>query len=341
MDARVMETGLMDDRRFHALGTVAHVIAESRAHVDRAGALLAELEDRWSRFRPHSDVSRANRTAGTPCPVHPDTVDLVERACRYWETTDGLFDPTVHDALVDAGYDRSFEAIESGERRSHSTRLEARPTPGAAAIVTDRRASTIALPRGVRLDLGGIGKGRAVDLVATALADAGSNHVLVNLGGDLRVVGGRPGGDPWRIDVEDPLEPHRPVARILLCDGAVATSTTARRRWSRGGRIHHHLIDPRTGAPADTSLVAVTVVTADAVDADVLAKASLVAGPGAGFDLLARWGVAALAFDAEAGWMATPSMASYLDASVSVTTEAVATEAVTTDARTSTAGARA
>src|SRR5262245_20998088 len=120
----------MYERRFHALGTVAHVAADELAHVDRAGAVLDELEARWSRLRPAADVSRLNRADGRPWPVPRPTIDLVDRARAAWQATGGLYDPTVHDALVDAGYDRSFELI--AEAGAGAPQPGGRPRPAAA-----------------------------------------------------------------------------------------------------------------------------------------------------------------------------------------------------------------
>jgi thiamine biosynthesis lipoprotein len=293
---------------------VAHIVADTGAHLDLAASLLEELESRWSRFRLGSDVDRLNRAAGAPCTVHPDTIDLIERARAAWRATGGLYDPTVYDALVDAGYDRSFDLIEAADDRAPppADPRPTSPTPGAGGLEIDHRASTVRLPLGVHLDLGGIGKGRAADLVADALVTAGSEHVLVNLGGDLRVVGGHPDGGPWGIGVEDPLDAARTVVTLALDDGAVATSTTARRRWTQGGRARHHLIDPRTGEPVATSLVAVTAVCPEAIDADVLAKVALIADRELAIEMLNARGVPALLVDDHGRWSATGAIEGYL-----------------------------
>lgn len=135
-----------------------------------------------------------------------------------------------------------------------------------------RLVRSVTLPRGVRIDLGGIGKGFAADLVATELLREDSEGVCVNLGGDLRVAGRPPAGDAWIIDVED-----APNTLIGLTAGAVATTSRRRRAWRRGDELVHHVIDPRTGAPAVTPWVSATVVSGDAVTAEPLAKATLLA----------------------------------------------------------------
>ena len=184
-----------------------------------------------SRFRDDSELSRLNRD-GRIAAASPDLVRVVELALEAREATGGLFDPTVHDAVVAAGYDRTFDAVRPG--RDRDSRATSRTAAAAASAST---GSTIELEPGTRLDLGGIGKGYAVDRVAELLAVVGP--CLVNAGGDLAVRGGA-----WPVGVTDELT-------LELTRGGIATSGRDRRRWLRGGEERHHLIDPSTGRPAD------------------------------------------------------------------------------------------
>ena len=179
------------------------------------------------------------------------------------QRTGGRFDPTVHDALVAAGYDRTFEEVRAGSSIV-ATRPPAR-CRGAFAVSAQTRE--IVLGPGVHLDFGGIGKGYAVDRACDLLAPSGP--CLVSAGGDLAVRGGS-----WPVGVET-------LGRTLsleLKSGAVATSGSDRRRWATTEGDAHHLIDPRTGAPADTDLLRVTVVGRTAVEAEILAKSLYLAG---------------------------------------------------------------
>jgi thiamine biosynthesis lipoprotein len=306
----------MDESRFHAMGTVAHLVTDAVGALEPARQLLEELEARWSRFRSTSDVQRLNHAGGSTCTVAPATATLIGHACAAWNLTDGLFDITVHDDLVAAGYDRSFELLDLDPRSGapEARRSGGRPRPAATPedISVDRAASTVRLPPGLHIDLGGIGKGRAADLVADQLLAAGSGHHVVNLGGDLRAAGGRPDGSPWRVAVTDPHDPDRVRCVLAVRDGAIATSTSCRRRWSVCGEPKHHLIDPRTGAPSTSSLVSVTVITREALMADVLAKAALVADQDDAFRLLRRFGAAALLVTEDDEWLATPELTAFL-----------------------------
>ena len=205
--------------------------------------------------------------------------------------TGGLFDPAVLAAVESAGYDRSFEQLKATATTRAPSRAT-RPSPGCDGIEVD--GDTVRVPAGVRLDLGGIGKGYAADQVAYELRQAGASGACVNLGGDVRVSGPCDGGTGWVIGVNDPFDDAANLTTVTLDEGAVATSSRLRRRWRRGREELHHLIDPRTGEPAQTSLVAVTVVAAQAHWAEILAKSALIAGSVAGRQLLEANGLSAL-----------------------------------------------
>lgn len=272
-----------------AMGTTCRTLLlgpDADVRTAAAVARVAALEARWSRFLPDSDVTRLNGADGEPTRLHPETIDLLIDATLWWEVTDGLFDPTILAALEAAGYDRD-------RRTGHGPIRAGSPAAGLADIRIDAAGLLVQLPPGVRIDLGGIGKGRAVDLVADEHSDCTGG--LVELGGDLRVWGRPPQGDPgWAIAVRD-LRDGGQLALLGLLDGAVATSSTLARRWQDGDATAHHLIDPRTGRPADGDIVSVTVVAGRAAAAEVLAKSALVAGSIDGATgLLERHGVAAL-----------------------------------------------
>jgi thiamine biosynthesis lipoprotein len=287
---------VLAETRFRAMGSSAHVLVDDTdpALLAHARQRLEQLEDRWSRFRPDSELCRLNAAAGRPVQVSADTAHIVRRSVEAWQVTGGLFDPTVLPAVEAAGYDRSFEHVRSGADPHTPTKdsgAHARP-PGCEGIEVE--AGHVRLPAGVRLDLGGIGKGYAADVVAHELRQLGAPGVCVNLGGDVRVSGPSSGGRAWTIGVDDPLTPMLDATAVRLEEGAVATSSRLRRRWWRDRRELHHLIDPRTGEPSRSRLVAVTVLAAQAHWAEIFAKAVLIAGEDAGAELLGRHGLSGL-----------------------------------------------
>jgi thiamine biosynthesis lipoprotein len=246
-------------RRFRAMGTEVELFVEAdgaERALEAAENEFHRLEALLSRFRPDSELSRLNdeRTLEPG----PDLLEVVELALLARVRTGGRFDPTVHNALVAAGYDRSFELVPADGPAAGSAPC------GGGVLVDGRR---LKLEPGVRLDLGGIGKGFAIERAAVVLAAAGP--CLVNAGGDLAVRGGS-----WPVG----LETADGQITLELDRGAIATSGRDRRRWRRNGHEQHHLIDPRTGAPAETDLLRVTVVASDAVEAEVWAKALFLGG---------------------------------------------------------------
>ena len=267
--------------------------------VNRATRMLEDLEAQWSRFRPDSELQRLNRRArGIPVRISPSTFALVARAVDAWRRTGGYFDPTGLDAVVALGYDRDFARV-AARRDTDGPPVsgDSVPLPGCRDIVLDPMVSAVTLPPGVTLDLGGIGKGYAADLIATDLIDAGAAAVCVDLGGDLRVMGPGPYDGAWEIGfdaVPRDAEPRESRAPIRIASGAVATSTLMRRTWMHGGDVVHHLLDPTTGASARSGLSTVTVIAGEAWWAEVVAKAVFVAGPERGSALLNEFGLSAI-----------------------------------------------
>ena len=251
----------MQHHELRAMGTEIELFVAADAAADAFAAAEAEferLESLLSRFRPGSELSQLNRQ-GT-IEAGPELLQVVELALTARDVTGGRFDPTVHDAVVAAGYDRTFDRVRRDDIAEPGPAV---PAGGGVRITGSR----IDLDPGVRLDLGGIGKGYAAERVAELLACTGP--CLVNAGGDIATRGGR-----WAVGVETA---DRTIT-LDLADAAVATSGTDRRTWRRGGRTLHHLIDPRTGAPAASDILRVTVVAPDAVAAEVAATSLFLAG---------------------------------------------------------------
>ncbi len=220
---------------FRAMNTdvVVTVVDGDDALVDWARERALELEQRWSRFVPGSELCRINDAGGQPVEVSADTVTAVRAACAAWVFTEGAFDPTVHDSLVRLGYDDTIERVAA--REPSDDRVVEVPAPGCTGIVYDDRTGVVLVPAGVRLDLGGIAKGLAADLVATGLVERGAAGAMVDIGGDIRVTGVAPTSAAWTIEIEDP-RCDQVFASVQVHDGGIATSSTLRRRWRTGQR---------------------------------------------------------------------------------------------------------
>jgi thiamine biosynthesis lipoprotein len=276
---------------FHCMTTEIELYIRSDDPQQTADALAAvqdffySVETRFSPLRADSELSRLNRASGSRVQVSPDLYELVELALSAAEYSGGLFDPVIVESGESAGYDRGIEWIRQEGVRAAMSPVTMRgakaPWTGSLAgeIQVDRQTLAVTLPPGMRLDLGEISKGWAVDRAVAMLETLGPG--LVNAGGDLRAWGDQPGAADergWLASVNDPSRPGTDVAWLWVLDTALATSNTATRRWPGG----HHLIDPRTGYPLVTDLTSVTVCAATVVQAEVAAKAVLILGRAAG-----------------------------------------------------------
>jgi thiamine biosynthesis lipoprotein len=252
------------------MGTDVELLLETADEQAGRRALIAaeseidRLERLLSRFLPDSELSRLNRDGRLD--AGPDLVRVTSLALSARERTHGRVDPTVHDAVVAAGYDCTFDELPADRPRADRP-----PTRCGGAVHVDRARGRIELGPGVRLDLGGFAKGDAAERACDVLAPAGA--CLANLGGDL-AVRGTPAGGPWPVGLETPAGP----LTLALAGGGLATSGRDRRRWRQNGREAHHLIDTATGLPSRTDLLRVTAVANDAVEAETAAKSLLLAG---------------------------------------------------------------
>jgi len=258
------------------MGTDVHLMAVDApaGALDGAEALLADLESRWSRFLPDSELSRINDHPGLPVMVSEPTFSVVSQAIDGWWSTSGRYDPSVLPALVAAGYDRPFRQLDhaSASDAPATAAPPADPTPGCADVQLLAEISAVIVPEGVALDLGGIGKGAAADRVVGSLLAAGAAGACANVGGDVSVAGTGPDGAGWVVGIDGADGEQLEV--LSLASGGIATTSPSTRRWTRpDGADAHHLIDPATGRPASNGPRSVTVVAGSAATAEVLSKA--------------------------------------------------------------------
>lgn len=265
-----------------------------------------KVESVLTRFDPESPLCQLNTAAGSWVLVPPLLYRAVAAALRAARETGGAYDPTVLTALEAAGYSRSFEL-------GPQSMGQARPAGHWSAVALEPRVGAIRLPAGARLDLGGIGKGLAVDGAAWRAAQSARRlgrhpSYLINAGGDLAVqtAGGEP---PVQVDIDDPFQPDHTLASLHLRRGAVATSSALGRCWGEG---LHHIIDPRTGRPADSGVVAATVVAGRVSRAETLAKACIVLGAERGMRLLKSKGCLGLLVADDGSVLLSPGMEDYL-----------------------------
>jgi FAD:protein FMN transferase len=285
--------------QFPALGGLAVVLS---IDPDLAGPALAAVraevaavDAACSRFRLDSELSRVNALAGSPVEVGALFAEALDTALRAAELTGGDVDPTVGAGMAAAGYDRDFDLLRTrGVSLSVTGPL---PAPGWRAVEWDPARRVVRIPAGSRLDFGATAKALAADRAARRARAAAGCGVLVSLSGDIAVSGPAP-VDGWRVRVTDD---HRsgidaPGQTVTLVGGGLATSSTTVRRWTAevggaGGTVGapgfdtgaglHHILQPRTGVPADSCWRTVSVAASTCVDANIAATAAIVRGAGA------------------------------------------------------------
>ncbi|HEV7679954.1 MAG TPA: FAD:protein FMN transferase [Candidatus Dormibacteraeota bacterium] len=269
----------VDDR---ALGTGVRVVV---TRPDRLGAaksavdtVLRDIDMACSRFRDDSELSRLNARPGVETQVSELLARALEEGLRGARLTGGDVDPTVGTAMRLAGYDVDFASVAPD---AGPLVLTAAAVPGWQTVRFNRVTRSVVFPAGVEIDLGATAKALAADMAARAGLDVLGEGagILVSLGGDIALAGVAPEGG-WIVQVsDDSNDPIDAAAEsIALHGGGIASSSTRVRRWRRGGVELHHIIDPRTGLPAQTPWRLASVVADTCVDANIASTAAIVRG---------------------------------------------------------------
>lgn len=233
-----------------------------------------EWEQTLSRFRLDSELSRLNRTFDQPIPVSDAFWDVFQTAVWADEFSQGLVTPTILDAMLEAGYDRSFHDMSQEQFNGMIPhQIEAHSL---SMVVADPENQTITLPKSVHLDFGGVAKGWAAHQAMERLRDFGP--CLMNAGGDIAISGPRLDGSKWQVGVSDPFKAGSDFDILHVDSGGVASSGKDRRNWRRNGRIQHHIINPNTGHPVDSDVLRVTVVAPSVIEAEAAAKTAFILG---------------------------------------------------------------
>ncbi|MCG8348592.1 MAG: FAD:protein FMN transferase [Chloroflexales bacterium] len=272
---------------FRAMGCKMLAVLDSsdpRAveQLDQVLAWFSTWEQCLSRFRADSELVQLNARAGQTVQVSEVLWQVIQVARWAAQHSDGLVTPTLLGELEAAGYVQSFEEHESWpEERPSADRVAQQSLPQSwRAIRVDPRRRTICVPPGMRLDLGGVAKGWAVATAARRLSAYGP--VLIDAGGDIAMSGPQADGSPWPIGVANPADPDTQLELLLIERGGIATSGRDYRRWQQNGAVRHHIIDPRTGRPAETDVLSATIIAPNIEDAEVAAKTALILGSRAG-----------------------------------------------------------
>jgi len=238
-------------------------------------AVIAEMEriDReMSTYKPDSEVSRVNaQAAQAPVKISAELFELLKTADAYSRTTNGAFDIT----YASVGFLYDYRARQKPNAQQIKSAL---PAVNYRHVVLDEKSRSVRfMHRNVRIDLGGIGKGHAVDRAIAILKSKGITHALVTAGGDSRILGDR-FGKPWIIGIRHPDDKTKVIAKIPLADTAISTSGDYERYFDEGGTRYHHIIDPHTGRSA-SKVRSATILADTATRTDGLSKTAFVLGP--------------------------------------------------------------
>ena len=286
-----------------------NVVAESGEKADMAmGKAFGEIDKlgaSLSFFSDEGDLSSINRNAGIgPVRVSPDTMEVIERAVLTSERTGGAFDVTV-------GPEISLWDFAAKQKPDDGKIRERLGLVNYQWITLDKKESTVELGRkGMLMDLGAVAKGFAADRAVEELKKNGIKSGLVAVAGDIRAFGLKPDVKPWRVGIRNPRQKGKDdelVATVELRDMAISTSGDYERYFVMDGKRYHHILDPRTGYPAE-GCRSVTVMATDGVSADSFSTAVFVLGPEKGMEVLRRMGFEGLIIDKEGNMTTTAGM---------------------------------
>jgi thiamine biosynthesis lipoprotein len=292
----------MEYYEFRAMNTRIQLVAEADSErvepgFQAARAFIENCERRFTRFSDDSELAGLNRAAGKWFRASPDLIELVSMAQKYHKQTRRLFDPSILTDLRRLGYDKSMDDIRAtgvspwndlpaaempaaempAAKVPREGLSEHRERPVFQQVKIDPTHGQIWMPPGLQLDLGGIAKGWIAEKAAGILSKY-APVCAVNAGGDMFLVGLPQDQTAWDIGLEDPRQPEQDLATLKVRPGALATSSITKRTWTQGNFHRHHLIDPRSGEPAETDWLSMTVIAPHATTAEVYAKALLIAG---------------------------------------------------------------
>jgi thiamine biosynthesis lipoprotein len=263
---------------------------EGAAAIDAAMAEIKRFDEMMSLYKDTSEITRVNLSAGRqPVKVSPEMIDVVEAAARISDSTNGAFDVTVGPLVV----------LWQMRLREKKTPTDgeialARARVGYKNVIIDKEASTLYLRKpGMIMDLGGVAKGYAADKAAAALKKRGIENGIVAIAGDIRAMGKRPDGTPWRIGVQHPRQADKTLAVLELSDKSISTSGDYERFQIVQKKRYHHIIDPRTGKPSE-GLISVTVVGNSGALVDPLTTALFIIGVEKGMALVKELGCEAI-----------------------------------------------
>jgi len=251
--------------------------------VEESMKRIKEIENLMSKTIETSDIYKLNNNPNTEIEIDSESMDVLKKAVEYAEMTDGDFDPTIG-ALVELWGVGTEDAAVPTE----SELKEALTKTGYQYLELYEDSAEVTKP-GVKIDLGGIAKGYAAEAVKKVVQKYDIEHAFVNLGGNVLVIGDKVDGSPWKIGIQDPREGRGNVMAIVdAVDLTIVTSGNYERYFKEDGKLYHHIIDPKTGYPAENNLLSASIISENSFDADALSTAVYVMGLEKGMEFIEK-----------------------------------------------------
>ena len=275
------------DKTFFALGTVNTIMLNHCGNlniIEKAIQRVYEIDDRMSAFKDDSDVSMISANAGLGLlKVHKETFDLIEKAVKFGDLSNGAFDITMRPIVELWGINKKENYIPSDFEIQEALKLV-----NYKDIILDQKNCSVALKKtGQSIDLGGIAKGYAADEVKRILLENGIESAIINLGGNVVTIGEKLPGQEWRVGIQNPLAPTGEyLGALSATNKTIVTSGSNERFFIKDGVRYHHILDPRTGSPAQSELLSATAICGSSTDADAITTALFILGPQNSIELL-------------------------------------------------------
>jgi len=274
-----------------ALGTEIEFYLQSDTDINFTNDLVElekvviDFENAFSRFILTSELNLFNEASGSFW-ASTELIDILLAARNFYHITKGIFNPSILPDLERVGYDKSFNLIEPNDEKK--VFLVEYKKNDFDLINVDIANNLISKPVDLKIDLGGIGKGYIVDLLVKKIESKGYTSFWISAGGDMYLSGLMENKEPYQVGIQNPLRLDEDIASLVVLDHklAVATSGITKRKWKREGKMYNHLIDPRTGTSVANDLLAVTVISDQAIKTDVFAKTVLILGKEQGLEFI-------------------------------------------------------
>lgn len=221
-----------------------------------------------------SDIYKINESKGSKITVSKETIALLEKANSYSELTNGLFDTSVYTILSQYDFhEGSYKKPSDDEIKKSLEHIDYHKI-----AITHGDLSVTLLDENTKIDIGGIAKGFIADEIANYLTSKNITSAIINIGGDMRIIGNKPNGQDFKIGISDPQNPSSTIYGVNISNKSIATSGTYIRSFTLDNKLYHHILDPKTGFPVDTDVISATVIANSATDCDTLCTILILLG---------------------------------------------------------------